>query len=97
MQRRAGTVRPFPALVAILLLPVVLAGLFAAAFLFLGEAELEASSHISVPFTDDVEDAGANYWLADSPWARTNADSKAPTTPGPTAPRHITATLTRLP
>ena len=31
-----------------------------------------------MPFTDDVEDAGANYWLADSPWARTNADSRSP-------------------
>ena len=78
MLRRAGTVQSFPALVTILLLAALTAGLFAAAFFYLGEGQLEASNHISVPFTDDVENAGANYWLADSPWARTNSDSLSP-------------------
>ncbi|MDP6716091.1 MAG: hypothetical protein QF368_15920 [SAR202 cluster bacterium] len=43
-------------------------------------AALSASSHISYPFTDDVENLSAGFWTADSPWDRTTDDSHSANT-----------------
>jgi hypothetical protein len=43
-------------------------------------AAVSASSHISYPFTDDVENLSAGFWTADSPWDRTTDDSHSANT-----------------
>ncbi len=67
----------------VVLLSLVLVVLAATALILGGPnlsspSSVSAVSHITVPFTDDVEVATADFWTADSPWARTNNDFNSP-------------------
>ena len=72
-----------PTLFPMALLLLMILGLAGAAFIYFGGPDrsfpslVSATSHITVPFTDDVEIATADFWTADSPWARTNIDFKS--------------------
>ena len=84
MRRKLGISRVLSGPVPIVVLSLVLVGLAVATFIRFGGPDLRshssvsAVSHITVPFTDDVEVDTADFWAADSPWGRTNIDSKSP-------------------